>query len=342
MNFRFFRPSFDDALPHIVPQHTVDDSIASRQRGGGKLDSAYGVKRHRSRILNKHNHHDGHKEDKKKEKKEGGEGEVEDHEDNMKEMSSDVDDDGPPPPHEMEEEDEAVEHHETTMPSYSPHYVAYSSSSSPSPSSAGIDGSVFHSKTNKEGKSRKISAGICAKRLEIAYNETMKANLEYPGLFPVETPEDVTKLCAFIPPNANFGCPFYYLPVFDGIVDYFPKGVEEYVALDTENPTAFTAAASIALYCSCYQGYDLGCINELPATFQEGIEDGYCEFAGVWNGDFNGEDVALSPTLLDCGCFWISEVTTEVGKCPGVDLGNFFVKPSTPSDGVLGIFSLLP
>jgi hypothetical protein len=49
--------------------------------------------------------------------------------------------------------------------------------------------------------------------------------------------------------------------------------------------------------------------------------DKYCKFAVVWNDNINSTDVKLSPKMLDCGCFWVSEVTAEVGKCPGVDLG---------------------
>ena len=123
----------------------------------------------------------------------------------------------------------------------------------------------------------------------------------------------------------NLGCPLLYLNEFDGTPNYFPNGVEEYIALNPGNAAAAKAFASVALYCSCYQDYNLGCSKKLPTTPQE--KDDYCAFAEVWNGDFSSSDVELGQTTLDCGCFWISEVTTEVGECSGVDLGYFF-----PSD----------
>ena len=100
------------------------------------------------------------------------------------------------------------------------------------------------------------------------------------------------------------------------------------------------ALASVALYCSCYQGYDLGCSNKLPSTPQE--KDEYCEFAGVWNGDFNSADVELSRETNDCGCFWISQVTNEVGNCPGVDLGYFFPPFTNATDTLSALSSHNP
>jgi hypothetical protein len=160
----------------------------------------------------------------------------------------------------------------------------------------------------------------------------------------INEPEDVTtKLCPFVTPTSedpgdNLGCPFVFFPAnYTGTgvppTNFFPKGVKEYVDLFVklcsvdpnckQNETAEAEAlASVALYCSCYQGYDLGCSNMLPSTPQE--KDEYCEFAGVWNGDFNSADVELSRETNDCGCFWISQVTNEVGNCPGVDLGYFY------------------
>lgn len=111
---------------------------------------------------------------------------------------------------------------------------------------------------------------------------------------------------------------------------------------------AVVALALINLYCDCYYGYDLGCINDLPSTPQEREE--YCIFAGVWNGDFDsmmssgtgsgksGKDSGgggLSQEVLDCGCFWIGQEKEKVANCPGVDLG-FFYDP--PSYGVLSAF----
>jgi hypothetical protein len=192
-----------------------------------------------------------------------------------------------------------------------------------------------------KGKSRKIPTGVCDKRLRLAFNATQQIPDFFPGIF---VPEDVTtKLCPFITPTSdnkryNLGCPFVFFPANytgkdDPPTNFFPKGVKEYVDLFVklcgdnkecqEGATAEgKALASVALYCSCYQGYDLGCSNMLPSTPQE--KDEYCEFAGVWNGDFNSTDVELSRETNDCGCFWISQVTNEVGNCPGVDLGYFF------------------
>jgi hypothetical protein len=129
----------------------------------------------------------------------------------------------------------------------------------------------------------------------------------------------------------------------DPLTNFFPKGVKEYEEFFQKLSQEFCdgicdnldlacvqsclqnaaaegeAVASVALYCSCYQGYELGCSNKLPSTPQE--KDEYCKFAGVWNGDFNSKEVKLSRETNDCGCFWISQVTDEVGNCPGVDLG---------------------
>jgi hypothetical protein len=104
----------------------------------------------------------------------------------------------------------------------------------------------------------------------------------------------------------------------------------------TDDPEII-AVALINLYCDCYYGYDLGCINDLPSTPQEREE--YCIFAGVWNGDFDSgggggstgksgkEGGGLSQEVLDCGCFWIGQEKEKVGNCPGVDLGYFYVSP---------------
>jgi len=108
-------------------------------------------------------------------------------------------------------------------------------------------------------------------------------------------------------------------------------------AIGSEDPEPI-ALALINLYCDCYYGYDLGCINDLPSTPQEREE--YCIFAGVWNGDFDSsmmsgggggstgksgkEGGGLSQEVLDCGCFWIGQEKEKVGNCPGVDLGYFY------------------
>jgi hypothetical protein len=204
-----------------------------------------------------------------------------------------------------------------------------------------VEGISAASKTSVQSmrsakSSKKSHSGVCNKRLIEAY-EQIKDRVPN-----INEPEDVTKLCSFITPTSgreNFGCPFAFFPADYG-VNFFPKGVKEYEGIFGElfePPCAEgvaesegAALASVALYCSCHQAYDLGCSNELPTTPQE--KDEYCEFAGVWNGDFNSTDVELSPKTIDCGCFWISEVTKEVGNCPGVDLGYFF--PLPPLDSI--------
>jgi len=218
---------------------------------------------------------------------------------------------------------------------------------------AGVEGIAGASKTSvqtmRSAKSSKASfshSGVCSKRLHEAYE--LGSQLPY---FDIKEMEDVTKLCSFVTPTDeaptyNQGCPFSFEPanVFgpgDPLTNFFPKGVKEYEELFQKLSQKFCdsscdnlacvqsclqnaaaegeAVASVALYCSCYQGYDLGCSNKLPSTPQE--KDEYCKFAGVWNGDFKSKEVKLSRETNDCGCFWISQVTDEVGNCPGVDLG---------------------
>ena len=288
------------------PYQKIGNELLMRRRGS-----------HRSRLLKKHHHKD-------EKMIEVDEAEPAHREDNLKERESES------PPY----EDLVV--YNTEMPSNTPMTDDYATSTSP-PQGDASDGEdtapVFHSKTNKEGKAHKVSNGVCTKRLQTAFDEIMAfpgSIYAYPGkegVIKIQTPEDVKKLCAFVPsfPSSasyNYGCSFFYMPSLRGEVNYFPKGVKEYIAINPDSTSSnplFQQWASVDLYCSCYQGYDLGCSNELPTTPQEKEE--YCEFAGVWNGDVNITDVVLSQKMLDCGCFWIREVTTEVGKCPGVDLG---------------------
>jgi hypothetical protein len=193
--------------------------------------------------------------------------------------------------------------------------------------------------------------------LHLAFIATQQIPDFFPGIF---VPEDVTtELCPFVTPTSedpryNLGCPFVFFPadyIGTGVppTNSFPKGVKEYVDLfedlcsvdpncnqDTTAEEA-EALANVALYCSCYQGYDLGCSNMLPSTPQE--KDEYCEFAGVWNGDFNSADVELSRETNDCGCFWISQVTNEVGDCPGVDLGEFYPSFTNAKDTLSALSS---
>ena len=122
------------------------------------------------------------------------------------------------------------------------------------------------------------------------------------------------------------------------------QGVNDTITAIADDPEVI-AVALINLYCDCYYGYDLGCINDLPSTPQEREE--YCIFAGVWNGDFvsgggggstgkSGKEGGggLSQEVLDCGCFWIGQEKEKVGNCPGVDLGYFY----DPPDDTLSAF----
>ena len=222
---------------------------------------------------------------------------------------------------------------------------------------ASVEGSVGASKTPVQTmpSAKSSKSGVCNRRLILAFNATQQLPDFFPDIF---VPEDVTtKLCPFVTPTSedpryNLGCPFVFLPANyigkdEPPTNFFPKGVKEYVDLfedlcgddpicKQDAAAEGKAIASVALYCSCYQGYDLGCSNMLPSTPQE--KDEYCEFAGVWNGDFNSTDVELSRETNDCGCFWISQVTNEVGNCSGVDLGYFF-PPFTNAKDTLSALS---
>jgi hypothetical protein len=73
----------------------------------------------------------------------------------------------------------------------------------------------------QSSKSRKVSTGVCDKRLKLAYNATQKIPDQFPQ---IDTPDDITALCAFRPnADANFGClGFYYDPKEE---PYFFKGM---------------------------------------------------------------------------------------------------------------------
>mmetsp|Transcript_3658 Transcript_3658/g.6690 ORF Transcript_3658/g.6690 Transcript_3658/m.6690 type:complete len:450 (-) Transcript_3658:141-1490(-) len=211
------------------------------------------------------------------------------------------------------------------------------------------------SKTDKgSGKSRKVSSGICTKRLRIAYDEITALGEDGPfGL--IESPSDVTDLCYFNPPNEededfNFGCPFVYVPDMG-----FIKGVDGYVEIFGEE--AGEAFQSLVMYCECYQGFELGCAAKIPhgpPTTTKEYEDAegepkevlvngysefipfstpadradYCTMVGVWNGDFDSDITQdFSQDVTDCGCYFVGQAQDMVDQCPGVDLGVFFVFP---------------
>lgn len=212
----------------------------------------------------------------------------------------------------------------------------------------------------KTGKTRKVSTGVCNKRLHLAFEQITDLG---PGEGPfgvVTKPSDVTDLCEFMPPTKkekdfNFGCPFLYVPEFG-----FLEGEEEYVAIFGEE--AGMAFQSFVLYCQCHQGFELGCAAKVPhgppTTTREytslstgememvtvnGYSDfipfgkpadriEYCKLAGVWNGDFDKDILSdLDQDVVDCGCFFIGQAQDMVDQCPGVELGAFFEFPSSPS-----------
>lgn len=232
-----------------------------------------------------------------------------------------------------------------------------SGKTSPAPGKAGkskepSNGPSPKSKTSS--KSRKISSGICTKRLDIAYEQIIALGSNGP-FGTIDTPSDVTDLCAFVPPedeedDYNFGCPFLFIPPLG-----FIQGEEEYI--DILGEEAGMAFNSLVLYCQCYQGFDLGCADKIPhgppTTEKEyetktvlvnsysefipfstpAVRAEYCKMVGVWNGDFES-DVALdfSPDVTDCGCFFVGTAKDMVGTCPGVDLGAFFEFPQVSGD----------
>ena len=206
-------------------------------------------------------------------------------------------------------------------------------------------------------KSRKGTNVICAKRLDIAFEDIQVLGPNGPfGL--IETPSDVTDLCAFFPPDEgeppNFGCPVLYAPDVG-----FVSGDEYEEVLSP--PEAASAFESLELYCNCYSGLELGCAAKIPhgpptssKVYEYVTSDGeqvtkevivpgfseyipastpgeraeYCKMVGVWNGDFPPEVADdLSDEVEMCGCYFIGQAQEMVDQCPGVDLGAFFQFP---------------
>ena len=188
----------------------------------------------------------------------------------------------------------------------------------------------------------------------------------------INKPSDVTKHCSFMPPlneeHINYGCPFIYdpnNPMADEPTGYgFVEGEKEYqmywkkiLGEDSEPVQRFaTAYNSMAQYCQCYQGYDMGCASRIPhgpptqetlymngpatvngyseylkpdGTTSERAE--FCELVGVWNGDFLTDVVKdFTDDVKDCGCYWIGVAKDMVGTCPGVELGAWYKFPPLP------------
>lgn len=100
-------------------------------------------------------------------------------------------------------------------------------------------------------------------------------------------------------------------------------------------------------FCECYLSYEKDCLKKIPfgelpgsASNQRPVQwsqlvsgngmtpktySQYCEFAGVWTGDFDAE---ISEDLMECGCLWIDMVEDFIDECPGVE----FVPPEDLSE----------
>lgn len=233
---------------------------------------------------------------------------------------------------------------------------APSNASSPSRGKSGKNGPMPSSRSKsrkdepKSGKSNDDGppSTICSKRLAIAFEQITALDPDDDGPFGlVAEPSDVTDLCYFMPPDErnqdfNFGCPFLFVPELG-----FVQGEEEYVEIFGED--AGVAFQSFVMYCQCYQGFELGCAAKIPhgppapsesvngyseyipfSTPDDRAE--YCKMVGVWNGDFDSEDVEFTPDVEDCGCFFVGQAQDMVDQCPGVELGEFFEFPEGPSD----------
>ena len=152
------------------------------------------------------------------------------------------------------------------------------------------------------------TAGVCQRKLETILETT-------PDFDPVAT-------CTFTPVDENGnGFPDRYTGCwFDGgfAEDFSGELVDE--------------------YCECYLAYEMGCMSKVPFGELPGPADNqrplqwsqlvsgdgmtptnlakYCEFAGVWTGDFS---VTLDEDMTMCGCLWIDMVEDFIDECPGVE-----------------------
>ena len=50
----------------------------------------------------------------------------------------------------------------------------------------------------------------------------------------------------------------------------------------------------------------------------------------MWSGNFDEDDVSLTPEVNECGCYFVDTVMDKVNSCPSVNLGDFFVPPLLP------------
>lgn len=211
------------------------------------------------------------------------------------------------------------------------------------PTSPGAYPSTYQSSPQKSGKASKGKTSTCGRRLDIAYNQMRL----FPKVFGViSSPEDVTAQCAFnSTTRLNFGCPFTYYPQQFG----FAESEAQYQVIYNDPPASGTAYWNFALYCQCYQAYDLNCGAKIPhgppaseasypnttkpvnsyssfipySTPEKRLE--YCQMVGVWNGDFDRSLAStFSNEIRQCGCYFIGTAKDMVGTCPGVALGAFY------------------
>jgi hypothetical protein len=145
----------------------------------------------------------------------------------------------------------------------------------------------------------------------------------------------LTALCTQLIDNTgpNLSCPFNYVLGDDG---GFSKGnLDFYINHPMEVPPGYTYYPEIfyatELFCECYHAHEMGCATKIPRQGDDLAALGnsgaaakwlnYCKAAGIWNADFDKNDVVLSSEVKECGCYFIGQARELVDECPGVDLG---------------------
>lgn len=153
------------------------------------------------------------------------------------------------------------------------------------------------------------------------------------------------------PYNPNKGCPVIaHKPWSFGFFTYggFHLTYDGYKQHFYNNAQTASMYWNFVQYCDCYLGQDLDCAAKIPNALVHGKNServytshgpeakkwaDYCKFAAIWNGDSIGttntmdmldqQFSGLSEEVQECGCFFIHELNTMVGNCPGVDLWAF-------------------
>ena len=164
---------------------------------------------------------------------------------------------------------------------------------------------------------------ICNKRRTFV-NDRLAEN----GLDPLSE-ADFVDVCTqpIVSTAPNISCPFQF--VLDagfskGSLDFYTN----HPVPEIPFPDVFHA---VELFCECYHGHELGCATKIPRQGDDftGLNINgaaakwlnYCKAAGVWNGDYETSDAALSSEVKACGCYFIGQARELVDECPGVDLG---------------------